>query len=98
MRGVEFPVQSSFRRFVGAAAFEDRPWLVKLGCEFQNAVDLVAAREGSSIKEDCLSWIALQQVASGVEHDFHDKVILLDGVFDIARREKSGADFVLAQD
>jgi hypothetical protein len=40
----------------------------------------------------------LQQVSGRFEHDLHHEVVLLDGVFDIFRREQGGADLVFAEE
>src|ERR1035437_7117828 len=87
MRGVGFEVETPAGGFIGTGAFDDRPGLNLFASELENALDLIAAREGASVEEDFAGGSLLQEETCGFEHDLHHEVVLLDGVFEILWRK-----------
>src|SRR5271157_87868 len=98
MQRIGFEVETAASGFIGTGALDDRPGLSEFAGELENAVDLVAAGEGAAVEKDFASRSGLQQEACSLEHDLHYEVVLLDGVFDIFRREQGGADLVFAEE
>src|SRR5260370_39407243 len=98
VRGIGFEAETAASGFLGTGALDDRPGLSEFASELENAVDLVAAGKGAAVQKDFTSRSILQQEAGGFEHDLHHEVVLLDGIFDIVRREEGGADLIFAED
>src|ERR1035438_3104829 len=98
MRKIALKIETPTSRIIGTDRLDDRPRLIDLSRKVENAVNLVTTGESSSVKKDFACGILLQQIAPNVEHNLHYKVILLDGVFDIFRREQSRANQIFADD
>src|ERR1700678_390873 len=97
MRRVGLEIETTARGCIGADTLNDPPGLSKFACELENAVNLVAAGESTAVEENVASGSFFEQEAGGFEHDLHYKIVLLDGIFDILRCKKSGADLVFAE-
>src|ERR1700686_1931844 len=84
-------------RLIGTNALDDLPGLRQIAREAKNVVNLVLARESTSIKKDGARRSFLQQKARRLEHDFHHEIVLPDRVFDIFGRKERGPDLILAE-
>src|ERR1700686_1554897 len=84
-------------RLIGTNALDDLPGLRQIAREAKNAVNLVLARESTSIKKNHTRRSFLQQKARSVEHDFHHEIVLPHRVFDLFGRKERGPNLILVK-
>ena len=85
MRSVGLKIETAASGFIGTDALDDRPRLSQFAGELENAINLVAAGESTTVEENFASGSFFQYEAGSFEHDLRYEVVLLDGVFDISR-------------
>src|SRR5215469_11432997 len=83
--------------FVAANAFQNTPRLAQSGGVSGSAIQLVAAREGATIEKNAPRRVFTEKIASDLQHDPHQELVLLRGILDIGRREECGANVVLVE-
>ena len=77
--------------------FENHPGLVKLGCDFQNPVNLITTRKGAAIQNHDARRIPAKHPAHSFQHDLHHEIILRGGVFQSLVGKQCEADLILAE-
>ena len=80
--GIGFEVETATGGFVRAGALENHSGLAEVAGYFDDAIDLVAAGESAAVKENVARGGFVELETHGLEHHFHNEVVLHGRVFD----------------